>query len=115
MTAKPSAEENRRVLGQNQLATSIEYSEDRRTEKMQVSVKNLREKLESTPEIPEFHFPSWDLLYMRDIKKLEKWIADFTQTFEQFETGLQEALKKLQDSPTDSHAIAILKEVLGEQ
>jgi hypothetical protein len=101
---------------QNQLATCfIVYSEDRRNQKMQVCVKNLREKLESKPEVSEFHFPSWDFLYMRDIKKLEEWIADLTQTFEQFETGLREALKKLQDSSPDSRAIEILKEILGEQ
>ena len=82
---------------------------------MQVSVKNLREKLERKPEIPEFHFPSWDFLYMRDIGKLKQWIVDFAQAFEQFETGLQEVLKKLQDNPADSREIAILKEILGEQ
>jgi hypothetical protein len=46
---------------------------------LEVSIKVLKERLESRPYVPAFHFPSWDFPYMRDIKKLEEWISDFSK------------------------------------
>ena len=81
---------------------------------MKASIKNLREKLENRPQFPSFHFPSWDYLYMRDIKKLEQWIEEFLQAFGQFEMELREKLKEVQGKPSEHYAIEILKEILGD-
>ena len=82
---------------------------------MRISMDNLIRKIQDKPEIPPFHFPSWDYLYMRDIQKLEKWVADFLQAFEEFKTELQEKLREVQNSPARFNAVEILEEILGEQ
>jgi len=81
---------------------------------VKVSIKDLREKIENKPEISPFHFPSWDFLYMRDIKKLEKWIKDFLQAFDQFEMELREKMEEAQSRPSEPYTIEILKGIFGE-
>jgi hypothetical protein len=80
---------------------------------MRVSIKVLTRKIQDKPQVPSFHFPSWDYLYMRDIKNLEKWIADFLRAFEEFKTELQEKLTEAQDTPAKSGTAEILEEILG--
>lgn len=81
---------------------------------MEVTVKSLKEKSEQVPEIPSVHFPSWDYLYMRDIKKLQAWISDFVQAFGVFEAGLREKLVEAQKESSEPHSIELLKDILGE-
>lgn len=82
---------------------------------MRISIDDLTRKVQDKPKVPPFHFPSWDYLYMRDIKKLEKWIVDFLQAFEEFKTELREKLKGAQNNPARFNAAEILEEILGEK
>lgn len=81
---------------------------------MRISIDDLTRKIQDKPKVPQFHFPSWDYLYMRDIKSLEKWIADFLQAFEEFKTELREKLREAQKDPARFNAVEILEEILGE-
>jgi hypothetical protein len=85
-----------------------------REELMRISINDLARKIQDRPEIPPFHFPSWDYLYMRDLKKTEKWVADFLLAFEEFKIGLREKLREAQNDPSRFSAVEILKEILGE-
>ncbi len=80
---------------------------------MRISVNDLEKKIQEKPKVPDFHFPSWDYLYMRDIKKLEDWIVDFRQAFEEFKAELQERLKTAQNEPTGFSVANVLQEILG--
>lgn len=82
---------------------------------MRISIDDLTRKIQDKPEVPPFHFPSWDYLYMRDIKRLEKWMADFLQAFEEFKTELREKLREAQKNPARFNAAEILEEILGEK
>jgi hypothetical protein len=82
---------------------------------MKISIKDLTRKVQDKPEVPRFHFPSWDYLYMRDIERLEKWIADFLQAFEEFNTELWEKLREVQNNPARFNEAEILREILGEK
>lgn len=81
---------------------------------MRISINDLTRKIQDRPEIPPFHFPSWDYLYMRDLKKTEKWVADFLLAFEEFKIGLREKLREAQNDSSRFSAVEILKEILGE-
>jgi hypothetical protein len=80
---------------------------------VKVSIKVLKERLENRPQVPPFHFPSWDYPYMRDIKKLEKWVSDFSRVLEQFEIELREKLEEAQNNPSEADAVEVLKKILG--
>lgn len=81
---------------------------------MKISINDLAKKIQDKPEIPPFHFPSWDYLYMRDIKRLQKWMADFLQAFEEFKTELQQKYREVQNDPARLVAVEMLREILGE-
>jgi len=81
---------------------------------MKISIKDLTIKIQDKPKVPPFHFPSWDYLYMRDIERLEKWIADFLQAFEEFNAELREKLREIQNNPARFNEAEILREILGE-
>ncbi len=82
---------------------------------MRISLADLAKKIQEKPEVPPFHFPSWDYLYMRDIRKMERWMVNFLQAFEEFETELRERLREVQKEPARFSAEDILEEILGEK
>lgn len=82
---------------------------------MRISIDDLTRKIQDKPEAPPFHFPSWDYLYMRDIEKLEKWMADFLEAFEEFKIELREKLREAQNNPARFNTAEILEEILGEK
>jgi len=82
---------------------------------MKICIDDLTRKIKDKPEVPPFHFPSWDYLYMRDIKRLEKWMVDFLQAFEEFKSELREKLREVQNNPARFNTAEILQEILGEK